>query len=296
MGDRTCSVNDCGSPVLARGWCRTHYRRWQAHGDPEYVQPPVPACDVNGCGRPSIARGWCYAHWGRWKATGDVRADVPVAEKVRHEPGLLCAVDGCNKAREKREWCGTHYRRWQRHGDPLAVLVIHGDDWTRIESYVDRSGGPDACHPWTGPTQGSGYGQSMLDGKLQTVHVLLWERENGPKPPGIDLDHECHNQAVRDGLCAPGICPHRLCCNLRHLVPRTRSEHASATVRLSSSWQGDGKGHSKLTEAQVRELRILMRGARGPQVADIACRYGISQAHAYRIRSGRAWGWLADAA
>lgn len=29
-----CSVAGCAAPVRARGWCNTHYRRWQRHGDP----------------------------------------------------------------------------------------------------------------------------------------------------------------------------------------------------------------------------------------------------------------------
>jgi len=30
----TCSIDGCNKSVLARGWCRSHYRRWGAHGDP----------------------------------------------------------------------------------------------------------------------------------------------------------------------------------------------------------------------------------------------------------------------
>jgi hypothetical protein len=29
-----CSVEGCGRPVLARGWCVLHYDRWRRHGDP----------------------------------------------------------------------------------------------------------------------------------------------------------------------------------------------------------------------------------------------------------------------
>jgi len=32
MTGMECDI--CGDPVLARGWCRKHYRRWQRHGDP----------------------------------------------------------------------------------------------------------------------------------------------------------------------------------------------------------------------------------------------------------------------
>lgn len=28
-----CSVEGCEKPDVARGWCRTHYSRWQRHGD-----------------------------------------------------------------------------------------------------------------------------------------------------------------------------------------------------------------------------------------------------------------------
>ena len=30
----TCSIDGCNKPVIARGWCASHYRRWEAHGDP----------------------------------------------------------------------------------------------------------------------------------------------------------------------------------------------------------------------------------------------------------------------
>lgn len=38
---RTCSVEDCENPVLARGWCKTHYRRWQKNGTPLPLLPSV---------------------------------------------------------------------------------------------------------------------------------------------------------------------------------------------------------------------------------------------------------------
>ena len=34
MPDRTCSIDGCAKPHLARGWCGSHYQRWAAHGDP----------------------------------------------------------------------------------------------------------------------------------------------------------------------------------------------------------------------------------------------------------------------
>lgn len=35
-----CSINECGNPVEARGWCNSHYRRWRRNGDPESGRTP----------------------------------------------------------------------------------------------------------------------------------------------------------------------------------------------------------------------------------------------------------------
>lgn len=32
--DRVCSINGCGKPNSARGWCRSHYERWKRTGNP----------------------------------------------------------------------------------------------------------------------------------------------------------------------------------------------------------------------------------------------------------------------
>jgi hypothetical protein len=52
----TCSIADCDSPRIIRGWCRLHYQRWRNHGDPMYVRPSVEsrfhagyAIAENGC-------------------------------------------------------------------------------------------------------------------------------------------------------------------------------------------------------------------------------------------------------
>lgn len=40
MADKLlCSIDGCGKPVHARGWCPTHYRRWRLYGDPLLYAP-----------------------------------------------------------------------------------------------------------------------------------------------------------------------------------------------------------------------------------------------------------------
>lgn len=41
MSERTCSVDGCGRPVLARTWCRMHYLRWYRNGSLELYRPTI---------------------------------------------------------------------------------------------------------------------------------------------------------------------------------------------------------------------------------------------------------------
>ena len=46
---KLCTIPDCGYPAdAARGWCRTHYNRWNETGDPQAhipVRRTMPAAD-----------------------------------------------------------------------------------------------------------------------------------------------------------------------------------------------------------------------------------------------------------
>ncbi len=36
---KRCSIDGCGNPHQARGWCNKHYQRWLSRGDPEKEDP-----------------------------------------------------------------------------------------------------------------------------------------------------------------------------------------------------------------------------------------------------------------
>ena len=147
MGQRICSIDDCGRPHYGRGWCRHHYVKWWKHGDPEHA-PALDLgtpCKVDGCERilePPYGRGMCSLHYQRWKKHGDPHRTRPRRQGV--DP---CVIDGCDKPIKGRDWCDAHYSRWLRHGSPTAQLrgeVVDGkricpqcrenkplDEWTR---------------------------------------------------------------------------------------------------------------------------------------------------------------------
>ena len=71
-----CAVEGCERKVIALGYCRVHYRRFSATGDPGPVglvrireHPDV--CTLEGCERLYKTMGYCYMHYERWTKTGD---------------------------------------------------------------------------------------------------------------------------------------------------------------------------------------------------------------------------------
>ena len=68
------------------------------------------------------------------------------------------------------------------------------------------------CHIWSGATSTNGYGQVGIGGRTQYIHRVRYEREVGPIPAGMDLDHVCDNGSGG-------------CCNPRHCRPVSRREN-----------------------------------------------------------------------
>jgi hypothetical protein len=96
-------------------------------------------------------------------------------------------------------------------------------DEARFWRNVDRSGGPDACWPWTGGLTGyKGYGRFVLwrDGKRskqRTASRVLLEKVLG--------------RPLREGHCACHRCNNKPCCNPSHLYEGTFLENRMDEVR-----------------------------------------------------------------
>lgn len=110
MSDRTCSVDGCDSPVLARGWCSKHYARWRARGDVQDRTPVAKGqCLVEGCDKQDKTRGWCVMHYSRFLRHGST-ADPASSPKPP------CSVDSCERPSKSRGLCNMHYLRLLRRG------------------------------------------------------------------------------------------------------------------------------------------------------------------------------------
>jgi hypothetical protein len=79
--------------------------------------------------------------------------------------------------------------------------------------------------------------------------------------PGEDTRHSCHNPR---------------CIRPDHLNPGSRQDNVDDMVNAGRALTGDRNPHSKLTDAEVAEIREKYTGANGQQ-ALLALEYGVSQ-------------------
>jgi hypothetical protein len=130
------------------------------------------------------------------------------------------------------------------------------------------------CHLFDGAWTKQGYGAIKINGRMISAHRVAWELENGPIPDGLDALHKCDTPA---------------CVNPAHIFIGTHAENMRDKYRKGRArhTRGEGHGPTKLTEAQVRAIRV------DPRSPYLACRdYGVSPKAVYDIRSGKNWGWL----
>ena len=60
---RICTADGCDKPTKTRGWCATHYARWQRNGHVEVTRSFHSGCSVQGCLNPHHAKGLCNSHY-----------------------------------------------------------------------------------------------------------------------------------------------------------------------------------------------------------------------------------------
>lgn len=125
----------------------------------------------------------------------------------------------------------------------LAPLLADiGDVTARLDRYIDRSGGPSACWPWTGRSHSRGYPVlwvRLTDGSRRQlkVHRLVAELINGEVDETVD--HICHDAST----CVGGVdCPHRRCENPAHLAPESTAQNARRN-RARQYQETCGQGH-----------------------------------------------------
>jgi endogenous inhibitor of DNA gyrase (YacG/DUF329 family) len=145
----------------------------------------------------------------------------------------------------------------------------------RLWSKVDKSGGPDACWPFTGCVHPDGYGLMPTSGGEGRAHRIAWIVTHGKITPGKSILHKCHNPP---------------CCNPSHLKEGDQAENikdmiATGTANFSSP--GMVHPNSLLTDDAVREIRRdYGKYGMGPKLAS---KFKVSIATIRDVAKFRSW-------
>lgn len=100
----------------------------------------------------------------------------------------------------------------------------------------------ETCWLWTGCiNKATGYGQFWINGKTHMTHRL-------------SLSHSL-GRSVGTGLVTRHKCTNKLCLNPEHLQEGTYKDNYADSIIDGTNCVGERNGFSKLTEAQVREIK-----------------------------------------
>lgn len=183
-----------------------------------------------------------------------------------------CTADGCAKAHKARGFCHNHYYAAKKRGDLPVVMPMHSDPDEAFASRTERRGD---CLVWTGAKTLDGYGQLGVRGKMTRAHRYAWERERGPVPEGMWIDHTCYEPS---------------CCEVSHLRLADAAQNgqnrngampgSSTGVRnvyrngkgFRAAVRKDGRGHTAGTYSTIEEAAVAAEKLRAELFGEFAGR------------------------
>lgn len=102
-------------------------------------------CSVDGCGKPSRARGYCVAHYKRWSRHGDPMAGTaPNGAKLRWLEEHTCyAGDDCVRwpfPALPSGYCHIHFNGQSTLASRVMCILAHGQPPTRVHQAAHSCG------------------------------------------------------------------------------------------------------------------------------------------------------------
>lgn len=180
-----------------------------------------------------------------------------IGENIRR-----CSIPGCDGIYDSHGMCGKHYMAFLRNGDPTLIVQVQHHGKTLEERLALRTKKGPKCWEWIGARNLQGYGVMRVgEGNMQ-AHRVAYVIRYGDIPEGMNVLHRCDNPS---------------CVRVSHLFLGTLADN-------NSDMRNKGRQYAKLTAADVHSIRASRSSS-----AELANRFGITEAHVRKVRSRRSW-------
>lgn len=144
-----CTLDECGRPHYASGYCSPHWRRWRRTGNagPAAIASTVRICSFDGCGRPRSAKGLCASHYAQDRRGGPLQ---PLNDRVNPRGR---DANGNKRCATCKQWKPpSAFRAAARTADlldsrcidcahDLSIRKLYGIDANRYAALLEAQGG-----------------------------------------------------------------------------------------------------------------------------------------------------------
>lgn len=229
--------------------------------------PKSRICSIPGCEKPYFGRGFCQNHRRSLVLYGD-----PLI--LKRPKGRLCEVEGCSRPHRCNGFCTMHYARNKNHGDPSFKRPTIKD---LIDQEVIPYSGTD-CYFLAGSGR-KRYFCINVDGKLIGAHRYVCQKVHGDPPTLKHLAcHRCGNGQL--GCLAPNC-----------LYWGTYKDNSADSIRHGTKPRGEAIPWVKLTETDVREIRLLQGYIKPAKIGQM---YNVARETVNAIHRRRIWKHVKD--
>lgn len=142
--------------------------------------------------------------------------------------------------------------------------------WSKV-----NVGNFDECWEWQASRNNDNYGTFRVGTKIKSSHRVCWELSYGKIPDGQQVLHRCDNPP---------------CCNPRHLFLGLHLDNMQDRNRKgrARNLYGEEHGKSKLTEQEVKEIRIEYANG-NISMKNLGLKYNVAPRTIYMIVSRITW-------